>query len=58
MTMSEETKGTDRFGKAYVLLLVAAISVVFLAMIWSFLQALLLAAILAGMVRPVYRRFV
>jgi predicted PurR-regulated permease PerM len=56
--MSEETKGTDRFGKAYVLLLVAAISVVFLAMIWSFLQALLLAAILAGMVRPVYRRFV
>ncbi|MEM8954087.1 MAG: AI-2E family transporter [Verrucomicrobiota bacterium] len=46
----------DRFGKGFVILLVVAISLVFVAMIWSFLQPLLLAAILSGMVRPVYVR--
>lgn len=47
--------GADRFRKAFVLLLTASISVAFVATIRSFLMALLLAAILAGICRPLHR---
>lgn len=47
--------GADRFRKAFVLALTAAISVAFFSTIRSFLMALLLAAILAGISRPLYR---
>ena len=45
----------DRFQKAFLLVLVAAISVVFFTMIWSFVIALLLAGIFSGMVHPLYK---
>jgi predicted PurR-regulated permease PerM len=45
----------DRFRKFFLLLVVAGISILFLAMIRSFLITLLLAAILAGLMYPVYR---
>jgi predicted PurR-regulated permease PerM len=46
----------DRFSKVFLLLLVVAISVLFIAMIRDFLTALLLAAILSGVAHPLYRR--
>jgi len=48
----------DKFRTAFLLLLVIGISLLFLAMIRNFLMALLLAAIFAGMARPLYRRLV
>jgi predicted PurR-regulated permease PerM len=54
--MSNERAEADRFHKAFLLLLVVAISAVFLAMIRGFLLALLMAAILAGLCQPVHRR--
>ena len=45
----------EKFRKAFLLLLVAVISLVFLAMVRQFLVAMLLAAILSGIVHPVYR---
>jgi predicted PurR-regulated permease PerM len=51
----------DAFQKAFLLLLVAAISLLFLAMVRDFLMALLLAAIFSAMFHPFYawltRRF-
>jgi predicted PurR-regulated permease PerM len=46
----------DRFRKAFVLILTAAISLAFVETIRAFLMALLLAAVLAGICRPLYRR--
>lgn len=46
----------DRTRKVALLVLVAVISIVFLVMIRHFLVTLLLAAILSGMVAPLYRR--
>ena len=43
-----------RFRNAFLLLLVAAISAAFVAMIWAFLLTILLAAIFAGLSYPVY----
>ncbi len=40
---------------AFVLLLVVAVSVLFLAVAWPFLKPLLLAALLAGLFHPLYR---
>lgn len=42
------------FRTAFVLILVLGISALFLAVIWPFVQALLLAALLAGLCRPLY----
>lgn len=42
------------FRTAFVLILVLAVSVLFLAVTWPFLQALLLGAMLAGLCRPLY----
>ncbi|MGI8437293.1 MAG: AI-2E family transporter [Chthoniobacterales bacterium] len=39
---------------AFVLLLVCAVSLLFLAVLWPFLKPLLLAAMLAGLARPLY----
>ncbi len=43
------------FRTAFVLVLVLAISVLFLAVAWPFLKPLLFGAILAGLCRPLYR---
>jgi predicted PurR-regulated permease PerM len=42
------------FRTAFVLLLVAAVTALFLAVIWPFFKPLLLAAMLAGLCRPLY----
>jgi predicted PurR-regulated permease PerM len=55
--MPEEADRGARFRRVYVLVLTFAISAIFIAMIWSFLEALLLAGIGAGMLQPVYRYF-
>jgi predicted PurR-regulated permease PerM len=44
-----------KFRTASVLLLVAAVSGLFLAVVWPLLRPLLLAALLAGLFRPLYR---
>lgn len=46
----------DTFRKSFLILLVIAISLLFVAMIRDFLIALLMAAILSGMFHPLYRR--
>ena len=43
------------FRTAFVLLLVVAVTVIFLAVIWPFLKPLLLGALLAGLCHPLYR---
>lgn len=50
-------RGRD-FRTAFVLLLVVGITVLFLAVSWPFLKALLVGAILSGLCRPLYRRLV
>lgn len=50
----QEINGT-KFRVAFVLVLVLSISALFLAVIWPFLQALLFAAILAGLFKPLHR---
>jgi predicted PurR-regulated permease PerM len=45
----------DRFRKSFLMLVVAGISILFLVMIRGFLMTLLLAAILAGLLHPIYR---
>jgi predicted PurR-regulated permease PerM len=47
----------ERFRKGFLLLLLAVITVAFLAMIRGFLLTIVLAAILAGLVHPLYARF-
>jgi predicted PurR-regulated permease PerM len=44
-----------RFRTAFVIILVVAVSALFLAVIWPLLQALLLGALLAGLCHPLYR---
>lgn len=44
-----------KFRTAFVLILVLGITALFLAVIWPFLQALLLGALLAGLCHPLYR---
>lgn len=55
--MPDSESRRNRFHGNYVLLLTLVISVVFLTMIWPFVVALLIAAIGAGMLQPVYRFF-
>ncbi len=55
--MPEDASRRARFRRTYVLALTFAISAIFIAMIWSFLEALLLAGIGAGMLHRVYRYF-
>ena len=52
----EPTKNDgERFRTAFVLILVLAISALFVAVVWPFLQALLVGAILSGLCHPLYR---
>jgi predicted PurR-regulated permease PerM len=44
-----------KFRTAFVIILVVAVSALFLAVIWPLLQALLLGALLAGLCHPLYR---
>lgn len=53
-----QTTGTDQetFQRRFLLLMVTAVSIVFLVMVKQFLVAVLLAAIFSGMTHPLYRR--
>jgi len=53
--MTTQSDARNRFRGAFVLLLVASISIVFLATIKGFLAALFMAAVFAGLVYPVYK---
>ena len=44
-----------KFRTAFVLILVVAVSALFLAVTWPFLKPLLLGALLAGLFRPLYQ---
>jgi predicted PurR-regulated permease PerM len=56
--MTDSSFDVDRFRKSFLLLLVAGISLAFLAMIWDFATTLLLAAIITGLCHPLYSRLV
>ncbi len=53
--MTQSSIDADKFRKTFLILLVIAISLIFFAMVRGFLMAVLLAAILSGMVQPLYR---
>ena len=53
--MTDDEIQSLRFRRNYVLILTIAISVIFIAMIGPFIEALLIAAIGAAMLQPVYR---
>jgi predicted PurR-regulated permease PerM len=53
--MASPTISGANLRTAFVLLLVVAVSVLFLAVAWPFLEPLLLGALLAGLFRPLYR---
>jgi len=53
--MTQQAEARQRFRKGFVLLLVLAISIVFVATVKGFLAALFLAAVFTGLVYPVYR---
>ncbi len=56
--MEDHHVSGQNFRTAFVLILVLGISLLFLAVCWPFLKTLLLGAILAGLLSPVYRTFV
>jgi predicted PurR-regulated permease PerM len=53
--MASSTISGANLRTAFVLLLVAAVSALFLAVAWPFLEPLLLGALLAGLFHPLYR---
>ena len=53
--MASPTISGTNLRTAFVLLLVAAVSALFLAVAWPFLEPLLLGALLAGLFHPLYR---
>jgi predicted PurR-regulated permease PerM len=53
--MKPVNMNAGNFRTAFVLLLVAAVSALFVAVTWPFLKPLLLGAILSGLCRPLYR---
>ena len=56
--MNDSKMSPANFRTAFVLLLVIAVSALFLAVAWPFLTPLLLGAIFAGLCRPLYNRIV
>lgn len=54
--MSTETTEGERFRLSFLLLLVAGISLAFLAMVWNFITPVLLAAIFTGLCRPLHKK--
>lgn len=55
--MNGEITAKERFRKKFVLILALLYVVAFIALIYGFLEALLLAAIFSGLVYPLYKRF-
>src|SRR4051794_12610136 len=53
--MPSESINARKFRVAFVLLLVAAVSALFLVVIWPFVKPLLLAAIFSGLSHPLYQ---
>jgi predicted PurR-regulated permease PerM len=53
--MDQADIGGRRFRTAFVIILVIAVSALFLAVTWPFLKPLLLGALLAGLCHPLYR---
>jgi predicted PurR-regulated permease PerM len=53
--MAQTPNDTDKFQKVFLILLVIGISLIFFAMVRGFLMAVLLAAIMSGLVHPLYR---
>ena len=53
--MASPTVSSANLRTAFVLLLVVAVSLLFLAVAWPFLEPLLLGALLAGLFHPLYR---
>jgi len=53
--LPDPAAGAVRFRKAFLLLLVAGISILFLLVVRRFLLAVFLAAVFAGLARPLYR---
>ena len=53
--MEPPTRSGTNLRTAFVLLLVAAVTALFVAVAWPFLKPLLLAALLAGLFHPLYR---
>lgn len=53
--MEPITSDGSKFRAGFVLLLVAAVTLLFLAVVWPFLKPLLFGAILAGLCQPLYR---
>ena len=54
--MELQAQSDARFRKSFVLVLTIAYTAMFLAMIWGFVEALLLAAIFSGILFPLYSR--
>jgi predicted PurR-regulated permease PerM len=53
--MQPSNINSGKFRTAFVLILVLSVSALFVAVIWPFLQALLMGALLAGLCQPLYR---
>jgi len=56
MMMEMEKQSADRFRKSFVLVMTVACTIIFFAMIWGFVEALLMAAVFSGILYPVYTR--
>ena len=54
--MTDPLQNGDRFRRGFVLLLVIGVTAAFLWMVWGFVMTVVLAAILAGLFHPMYRR--
>lgn len=54
--MTDTLQNGDRFRRGFVLMLVIGITAAFLWMVWAFVMTVVLAAILAGLFHPMYRR--
>ncbi|MCL4812426.1 MAG: AI-2E family transporter [Vicinamibacteraceae bacterium] len=52
----ERARRTERFRKAFLLVLAVLITLAFLWVIWEFVMTVLLAAIFAGLLHPLFRR--
>jgi len=56
--MDDENDRGERFRLGFLLILVTAISAAFIAMVWTFITPVLLAAIFTGLCRPLHQKFV
>ena len=55
--MTTTVNPKDRFRKGFVLVMTIAVAVLFFALIFGFLEALILAAVFSGVTYPLYRWF-